>query len=69
MPVRLTDTLYVADVSEPGSGIAVDSARTGVVREKIVGTLPERMAVDRDGGLYAGETTTGHTIRKFTLPQ
>jgi DNA-binding beta-propeller fold protein YncE len=65
MLITPDDTLYVADVSEPGGGIVVGSARTGVVREKIVGTLPESVAIDRDGGLYAGETTTGHTIRKF----
>jgi peptidylamidoglycolate lyase len=68
MLITADDTLYVADVSEPGGGIAIGSARTGAVREKIVGTLPESIAIDRDGGLYAGETTTGHTIRKFTLP-
>ena len=41
MLITADDTLYVADVSEPGGGIAVGSARTGVVREEIVGTLPE----------------------------
>jgi hypothetical protein len=65
MLITADDTLYVADVSEAGGGIAVGSARTGIVREKIVGALPESVAIDRDGGLYAGETTTGHTLRKF----
>jgi hypothetical protein len=69
MLITPDDTLYVADVSEPGGGIAVGSARTGEVREKITGTLPESVAIDRDGALYAGETTTGHTLRKFTLPR
>jgi DNA-binding beta-propeller fold protein YncE len=64
--ITADDTLYVGDVSEPGGGITIGSARTGVVREKITGTLPESIAVDRDGSVYAGETTTGHTIRKFT---
>jgi len=65
MLITSDDTLYVADVSEPGGGITVGNARTGVVREKIAGTLPESVAIDRAGALYAGETTTGHTIRKF----
>jgi len=59
------DTLYAADVSEPGGGITFGSARTGVVSGRIEGTLPESIAVDREGSVYAGETTTGHTIRKF----
>ena len=63
--ITADDTLYVGDVSEPGGGIAIGSAKTGIVRQKITGTLPESVAVDRDGAIYAGETTTGHTIRKF----
>jgi hypothetical protein len=63
------DTLYVGDVSEPGGGITIGSAKTGIVREKIIDALPESIAVDREGGVYAGETTTGHTIRKFTMPR
>lgn len=59
------DTLYVADVSEPGGGITIGSAKTGVVSGRIEGTLPESIAIDREGSVYAGETTTGHTIRKF----
>jgi hypothetical protein len=59
------DMLYVADVQDK-KGIAYGSARDGVVRGVIEGTLPESIAIDRDGSVYAGETTTGHTIRKFT---
>ena len=65
MLIAHDDTLYVADVSEPGGGITFGSAGTGVVAGKITGTLPESIAIDRDGAVYAGETTTGHTIRKF----
>ena len=63
--ITADDTLYVGDVSEPGGGITIGSARTGIVRQTITGTLPESIAVDKDGAVYAGETTTGHTIRKF----
>jgi sugar lactone lactonase YvrE len=59
------DTLYVADV-EDKKGIAFGSVRDGVVRGVIEGTLPESVAIDRAGSVYAGETTTGHIIRKFT---
>ena len=59
------DTLYVGDVQK---GIAFGSARDGVVRGMIEGTLPESIAIDRDGAVYAGETTTGHTLRKFSRP-
>jgi hypothetical protein len=31
----------------------------------IEGTLPEGIAVAADGSIYTGETTTGHTMRKF----
>jgi sugar lactone lactonase YvrE len=65
--ITADDTRYVADVSEPGGGITFGSARTGVVSGKITGTLPESIAIDHDGAVYAGETTTGHTIRKFVL--
>ena len=58
------DTLYVADVQDK-KGIAFGSAKDGTVRGVIEGTLPESMALDRDGAVYAGETTTGHTLRKF----
>jgi 6-bladed beta-propeller len=63
--ITADDTLYVADV-EDKKGIAFGSAKDGVVRGVIEGTLPESVAVDRAGAVYAGETTTGHTIRKFT---
>jgi hypothetical protein len=59
------DTLYVADVSEPGGGINYGSAKDGSVRGHITGTLPESIAIGPDGALYAGETTTGHILRKF----
>jgi sugar lactone lactonase YvrE len=58
------DTLYVADV-EDKKGIAFGSVKDGVVRGVIEGTLPESIAIDRAGSIYAGETTTGHIIRKF----
>jgi hypothetical protein len=55
----------VADVSDK-RGIVVGSARDGSVRGVIEGTLPEAVAVDASGAVYAGETTTGRTLRKFT---
>jgi sugar lactone lactonase YvrE len=61
------DTIYVADVQDK-PGISFGSAKDGVVRGTIEGTLPESIAIDRDGGVYAGETTTGHILRKFTKP-
>jgi 6-bladed beta-propeller protein len=61
------DTIYVADVQDQ-QGISFGSAKDGSVRGTIEGTLPESIAIDRDGGVYAGETTTGHTLRKFTKP-
>jgi sugar lactone lactonase YvrE len=57
------DTLYVADIAK---GVAVGSARDGRVTGLIEGTLPEGIAVAADGSVYAGETTTGHTLRKLT---
>jgi sugar lactone lactonase YvrE len=62
--ITADDTLYVADV-EDKKGIAFGSARDGIVKGVIEGTLPESIAVDRAGSVYAGETTTGHIIRKF----
>ena len=59
------DTLYVADVQDK-KGIAFGSAKDGTVRGVIEGTLPESIALDRAGSIYAGETTTGHTLRKFS---
>src|SRR5262245_46606298 len=65
--ITADDTIYVADVQDK-PGINFGSARDGVVRGTIDGTLPESIAVDRDGSVYAGETTTGHTLRKFIKP-
>lgn len=59
------DTLYVADVQDK-QGIVVGSARSGAVRGVIAGTLPESIAIDAEGSVYAGETTTGRTLRKFS---
>jgi sugar lactone lactonase YvrE len=56
------DTLYVADIAQ---GVLVGSARDGHVAGIIEGTLPEGIAVAADGSIYTGETTTGHTMRKF----
>jgi sugar lactone lactonase YvrE len=61
------DTIYVADVQDK-PGISFGSAKDGSVRGTIEGTMPESIAIDRDGGVYAGETTTGHILRKFTKP-
>jgi hypothetical protein len=58
---------YVADVQDK-KGIVYGSARDGSGRGVIEGTLPESIAIDRDGSVYAGETTTGHTLRKFVKP-
>jgi len=58
------DTMYVADVGENG-GITIASAKDGKVLGHISGTRPEGMAVDAQGAIYAGETTTGHTLKKF----
>jgi hypothetical protein len=63
--ITADDTIYVADVQDK-PGISFGSAKDGTVRGRIEGTLPESIAVDRDGSVYAGETTTGHTLRKFT---
>lgn len=65
--IRPDDTMYVADVSDK-RGIVFGSARDGSVRGVIEGTLPESVAVDRSGAVYAGETTTGRTLRKFVKP-
>jgi hypothetical protein len=62
--IRPDDTMYVADVSDK-RGIVVGSARDGSVKGVIAGTLPESVAIGPDGAVYAGETTTGRTIRKF----
>jgi streptogramin lyase len=58
------DTLYVPDIQDK-QGVVVGSAKSGVVGGVIAGTLPESVAIDGDGSLYAGETTTGRTLRKF----
>jgi hypothetical protein len=62
--ITADDTMYVADVQDK-RGIVVGSAKDGTVRGVIEGTLPESIAVDRSGAVYAGETTTGRTLRKF----
>jgi sugar lactone lactonase YvrE len=62
--ITADDTLYVADVQDK-RGIVVGSAKDGSVRGVIEGTLPESVALDRAGSIYAGETTTGRTLRKF----
>ena len=46
-------------------GITYGSTKDGVVRGIISGTLPESIALGADGSIYAGETTTGHILRKF----
>jgi sugar lactone lactonase YvrE len=61
------DSMYVADVND-NRGIVVGSARDGSVRGVIQGTLPEAVAVDAAGAVYAGETTTGRILRKFAKP-
>jgi peptidylamidoglycolate lyase len=63
--ITADDTIYVADVQDK-PGISFGSAKDGSVRGTIEGTMPESIALDRDGGVYAGETTTGHILRKFT---
>jgi 6-bladed beta-propeller/Strictosidine synthase-like, N-terminal len=63
--ITADDTIYVADVQDK-PGISFGSAKDGTVRGTIEGTLPESIAIDRDGSVYAGETTTGHILRKFT---
>jgi sugar lactone lactonase YvrE len=65
--ITADDTIYVADVQDK-PGISFGSAKDGSVRGTIEGTMPESIAIDRDGGVYAGETTTGHILRKFTRP-
>jgi len=62
--ITADDTIYVADVQEK-KGITYGSAKDGVVRGTISGTLPESIAIAADGSLYAGETTTGRVLRKF----
>ena len=59
------DMIYVADVQDK-PGINFGSVKDGKVRGTIEGTLPESIAIDRDGSVYAGETTTGHILKKFT---
>ena len=41
------------------------STKDGIVKGMISGTLPESIALAADGSIYAGETTTGHILRKF----
>ena len=63
---RLTASLdrNVASPRFTPDGRAV-RAKDGVVQGAIPGTLPESIAIDRDGAIYAGETTTGRILRKF----
>ena len=63
--ITADDTLYVPDIQDK-QGVVIGSAKTGVVRGLLSGTLPESVAVDPDGSIYAGETTTGRTLRKFS---
>jgi hypothetical protein len=65
--ITADDMLYVADVEEK-PGISYGSVKDGIVRGTITGTLPESIAIGRDGAVYAGETTTGHILRKFVKP-
>jgi hypothetical protein len=58
------DTMYVADPIDK-KAVVFGSAKDGTVRGAIEGSLPESVAVGPDGALYAGETTTGHTLRKL----
>jgi sugar lactone lactonase YvrE len=58
------DTLYVADPIDK-KAILFGSAKDGTVRGTIEGSLPESVAVGPDAAVYAGETTTGHTLRKL----
>ena len=62
--ITADDTIYVADVSDK-QGVTYGSTKDGVVKGIISGTLPESIALAADGSIYAGETTTGHILRKF----
>jgi 6-bladed beta-propeller protein len=62
--ITADDTIYVADVSDK-QGVTYGSAKDGVVKGIIAGTLPESIALGADGSIYTGETTTGHVLRKF----
>jgi 6-bladed beta-propeller len=62
--ITADDTIYVADVSDK-QGVSYGGTKDGVVRGIIKGTLPESIALAADGSIYAGETTTGHILRKF----
>jgi DNA-binding beta-propeller fold protein YncE len=63
--ITADDTLYVADAQNNERGVVYGSAKDGIVQGWISGTLPESVTLDRDGALYAGETTTGRILRKF----
>jgi len=59
------DILYVADAQNAERGIVFGNAKDGTVQGAIAGTLPESIALDAAGAVYAGETTSGHILRKF----
>jgi NHL repeat-containing protein len=50
--ITADDTIYVADVSDK-QGVTYGSTKDGSV------------VLAADGSIYAGETTTGHILRKF----
>jgi sugar lactone lactonase YvrE len=62
------DEMYVADPIDR-KAILFGSARDGTVHGTIEGSLPESVAVGADAAVYAGETTTGHTLRKLVKQQ
>ena len=59
------DILWVANAQDAERGLVYGSAKDGTVQGTISGTLPESIALDRAGAVYAGETTTGRILRKF----
>jgi hypothetical protein len=63
--ITADDPLYVADAQNNERGIVYGSAKDGTVLGSIAGTLPESVAIDAAGAIYAGETTTGRILRKF----
>jgi N-acyl-D-amino-acid deacylase len=53
------DTLYVVDYNDK-MALFVGSARDGSIRARSEQVLAEGVAVDAQGGIYVGETVTGH---------